>query len=173
MRISVSTLLYEAERQTVADTEKRQIDPQIFLQLLIQFPEGHCVGALIAGVKHLAVPQSVVEGDDAAAPHQHQALLIVLIVVHLVGINEGEIKGAGLALVDEPLQGGGGSVDVDVDLVCHAVLLPEGLACGEKGFSKSLQGETEGSSLPTVCNGHVEPRQAVAALILKSRKEEI
>ena len=55
-----------------------------------------CLGALFwrVGNEHAAVPQHVIEYDDATGAQQQQQFLVVLVVLLLVCINEAKVEGA-------------------------------------------------------------------------------
>lgn len=68
-------------------------------------------------VRDLAVPQHVVDGDEAAAAHEAQAELEVAAIGALVGVDKGKVEGAGGALgVEQPLERLLGGREARVDL---------------------------------------------------------
>ena len=60
---------------------------------------GVCV--VCRGIGHCSVLQRVVEQDDAAAPHELQASLVVAVIACLVGIDERKVERAGGPVADE------------------------------------------------------------------------
>ena len=72
-----------------------------------------------------AAPQHVVEGDQPARSHQLQRALVVVVVVGLVGVDEGEVERA-LAGRDHRVERIDAGAQAQVDLVVDAGLAPIG-----------------------------------------------
>lgn len=122
-------LLNKTETETVARVDEGEVDALVIPQLLVQPPDGHGVLCVVFGVEDTAIPQGVIKCHHTTTPHQHQTQLEVAAIVGLVGVHEGEVEGASLPLVYEPLQGVCRGGNVQLDLVTHAGLLPVLLAC--------------------------------------------
>src|SRR3546814_11502547 len=56
-------------------------------------------------IYYRAVPQDVIDGDQAAAAQQLQRRFVVGVVVGLVGVDEDEVEAAGRALRQQDVQG--------------------------------------------------------------------
>mmetsp|Transcript_12029 Transcript_12029/g.30464 ORF Transcript_12029/g.30464 Transcript_12029/m.30464 type:complete len:225 (-) Transcript_12029:277-951(-) len=73
-----------------------------------------------------AVPESVVDRDNATDAQQLQTLLVVDIVVVLVGINEHQIVGTSFAVLQHLIHAVRGGSNAHVDAILYTGLLPEG-----------------------------------------------
>ena len=89
-RTPESNIQLPHQRQPIADRQQARIDPRIVPDTDIERP--NCVRRrIVQGVIHqTAAPQHVVDGDDAAGPQQNQALFVVIDIVFLVAVDEGE-----------------------------------------------------------------------------------
>lgn len=76
-------------------------------------------------LKHAALQQGVVDGDETALSDELQAGFVIMGGGQFVGIDEGEVVVAAVALFDELVEGNECGLQVQADFVCHACGLPE------------------------------------------------
>lgn len=124
-----SKLFDETESESISNSEEGDVHAMVISQHFVDLPGVHSAGALISLVYHLPAPEGVVHGYNAPSPQEHLKLLEIALVVDFIRVEEGEVEGASLALIDELLQRVGRRGDVQVDLVAHSSLAPEALPC--------------------------------------------
>ena len=82
-------------------------------------------GSLMPGRATLPIPEDVVDDHQSAWPEQFEASLEVEGIVFLVGVDEGEVHGAGRAVGQQRVQGLGRGAYLELDAVGDAGPFPE------------------------------------------------
>jgi hypothetical protein len=122
------------QQQAVADRQQDHVDPAVVVNLAIERADRRGIDVVARGIGDRAVPERVVDGDDAARAHELQALLVIEVVVFLVGVDEGEIEAAGFAGGDQLTQRVRRGREVQLDAVGNAGLAP--IAPGDDRMSQ-------------------------------------
>jgi len=50
------------------------------------------VDCLVRRIDDLALPEHVIDGDQAAAPHQFEGIFVIRVIIGFVGVDESEIE---------------------------------------------------------------------------------
>src|SRR5690606_14319357 len=89
-----------AEQESIADADEGRVDSAVAFRLAGQLSQGDGVDALVARIGDFPAPEHVVADEDPAGPEQRERELVVGAVVLLIGVDEPEVVGASLALLD-------------------------------------------------------------------------
>jgi hypothetical protein len=84
--------------QAVRGGQHAQVDPRVLVSRAVEFPD--CFGVLVrdARIRDLALPEDVVDGAQAPRAEEGKAALVVVGLIGLVGVDEGEVNVSRLAV---------------------------------------------------------------------------
>merc|ERR1719268_758151 len=88
----------------VPNVDHDSLHARVLGKLLVQFSQGGSICTLVFVSDHKPSPEHVVDCNDASLSQQGQTQLIVVVVVLLVGIDEGKIECSSLVVVDQLLK---------------------------------------------------------------------
>src|SRR5476649_641910 len=122
---------FQRAGHAIADGEQREIDALVGLELGAERADRLSVLVLFGQIGDPAAPQDVVDQDDAAAPHELEATLVVGVVVVLVGVDEGKVELAGQSMGQQPVECLERRSERELDTVGEARCLP-GAGLGDR-----------------------------------------
>src|ERR1700761_7536949 len=71
----------QCQRQSVTDRHERHIDPRVAVYLFVERADGNRIGRTVRRIDDLAIPEHIIDGDQTAATHQLERVLVICIVI--------------------------------------------------------------------------------------------
>lgn len=112
------------EGEAVADGDDGEGDAGVFVDLFVEGADGLGVEVDIFGIGNAATPEDVIDDDEATGPGEEEATLVVAVEVFLVGVDEKEVEGVGVAVFEQGIEGLPCGCDVDLDFAFEPGFAP-------------------------------------------------
>src|SRR5262249_33093960 len=118
------SLFLVCQRDAIPDRQHADADTRVRAELGVKRADRYRVDIVFAAVDHAAVPEYVVDRDQATGSHQDHAAFVIAEIVGFVGVDKSEVELTGFALADQTVESIEGGRQTQVDFIFQPRFFP-------------------------------------------------